>query len=129
MRWQGNSRRKFTGGRRHLSRGKRAHEAGRPAADTTIGATKRRLLRTRGGNFKLRLLRCEFANVADPRSGTSKKVKILTVKKNPANPFFTRRNITTKGAVIETEIGDAVVTSRPGQVGIVNAVLIASAAR
>ncbi|MEA1999387.1 MAG: 30S ribosomal protein S8e, partial [Euryarchaeota archaeon] len=37
---------------------------------------------------------------------------------------FARRNITTKGAVIETELGDAVVTNRPGQDGIVNAKLI-----
>ena len=63
----------------------------------------------------MRLLRCEFANVADPRSGTTKSAKIITVKENPTNPFYARRNITTKGAVIETEIGDAVVTSRPGQ--------------
>ncbi len=72
----------------------------------------------------MRLLRCEFANVADSRSGTTKKAKIIAVKNNPANPFFARRNITTKGAVIETEIGDAIVTSRPGQDGAVNARLI-----
>ncbi len=72
----------------------------------------------------MRLLRCEFANVGDPRSGTTSRAKIITVKSNPANPFFARRNITTKGAVIETEVGDAVVTSRPGQDGVVNARLI-----
>lgn len=72
----------------------------------------------------MRLYRCEFANVADARSGTTKRVKIMAVKSNPANSFFARRNITTKGAVIETEIGDAVVTSRPGQDGLVNAKLI-----
>ncbi|MBN1762136.1 MAG: 30S ribosomal protein S8e [Methanomicrobia archaeon] len=124
MRWQGKSRRKSTGGRLHRNRKKREHEAGRPAADTTIGETRRRTIRTRGGRSKLRLLKCELANVADPKSGTTKTVKIITVKKNPANPFYARRNITTKGAVIETELGDAVVTSRPGQEGIVNAVLV-----
>ena len=72
----------------------------------------------------MRLLRCEYANIADPKSGTTKTAKIITVRKNPANPFYARRNITTKGAIIETELGDAVVTSRPGQDGIVNAVLI-----
>jgi small subunit ribosomal protein S8e len=46
------------------------------------------------------------------------------VKSNPTNPFFARRNITTKGAEIETEIGDAVVTSRPDRDGIVNARLM-----
>jgi small subunit ribosomal protein S8e len=124
MRWQGKSKRKYTGGRYHPLRKKKQHEAGRPPADTTIGETRRRKIRTRGGNVKMRLLRCEFASVADPRSGTTKLAKIITVKNNPANPFFARRNITTKGAVIETEIGDAVVTSRPGQDGIVNAKLI-----
>lgn len=72
----------------------------------------------------MRLLRCEYANVADPKSGVTRKARIITVKANPANPFFARRNITTKGAIIETELGDAVVTSRPGQNGIVNARLI-----
>jgi len=46
------------------------------------------------------------------------------VKSNPANPFYIRRNIVTKGAVIETELGDALVTNRPGQNGMVNAKLI-----
>ncbi|HHC19323.1 MAG TPA: 30S ribosomal protein S8e, partial [Euryarchaeota archaeon] len=34
--------------------------------------------------------------------------------------------IITKGTIIETEVGLARVTSRPGQVGIINAVLIQS---
>ncbi|MGB2727586.1 MAG: 30S ribosomal protein S8e [Halobacteriota archaeon] len=124
MRWQGRSRRKYTGGRVYFHRRKRKHEAGRPAAETTVGVTRRKKIRTSGGGEKMRLLRCEFANVADPKSGTTRTAKIITVKNNPANAFFARRNITTKGAVIETEIGDAVVTSRPGQDGIVNAKLV-----
>ncbi|HDN68214.1 MAG: 30S ribosomal protein S8e [Methanophagales archaeon] len=124
MRWQGRSRRKYTGGRLHFLRRKKKHEAGRPAAETTVGEERRRKIRTCGGGLKMRLLRCEFANVGDPRSGTTSRAKIITVKSNPANPFFARRNITTKGAVIETEVGDAVVTSRPGQDGVVNARLI-----
>jgi small subunit ribosomal protein S8e len=35
-----------------------------------------------------------------------------------------RQNIVTRGAVIETEAGRARVTSRPGQHGVINAVLI-----
>ncbi|NQE05204.1 30S ribosomal protein S8e [ANME-1 cluster archaeon GoMg1] len=124
MRWQGRSKRKCTGGRLHAHRRKKEHEAGRPAADTTVGAVRRKKIRTQGGNEKMRLYRCEFANVADAKSGTTKRVKIMAVKSNPANPFFARRNITTKGAVVATEIGDAVVTSRPGQDGLVNAKLI-----
>ena len=43
---------------------------------------------------------------------------------NPSNVNYVRRNIVTKGAVIETSEGRARVTSRPGQTGQVNAVLI-----
>ncbi len=124
MRWQGKSNRKYTGGRLHRHRKKRAYEAGRPPADTVIGDTRRKIVRTMGGNVKVRLLRCDYANVSDPRSGTTKKVRIISVKDNPANPFYIRRNILTRGAVIETELGDALVTSRPGQDGVVNAKLI-----
>jgi small subunit ribosomal protein S8e len=35
-----------------------------------------------------------------------------------------RRNIVTKGAIIETDAGQARVVSRPGQDGQVNAVLL-----
>ena len=43
---------------------------------------------------------------------------------NPANVNYVRRNIVTKGAVIETSAGRARVTSRPGQDGQINAVLV-----
>ena len=44
--------------------------------------------------------------------------------KNPANVDYDRRGIITKGTIIETSLGTAKVTSRPGQNGIINAVLI-----
>ena len=53
-----------------------------------------------------------------------KKVKILTVKSNPSDPNYVQRNIMNKGATITTEIGDAIITSRPGQDGAINAVLL-----
>ena len=124
MRWQGRSRRKYTGGRYHYHRKKRKAEAGRPFSETSIGETKRKVIRVRGGNVKVRLLREEVANVADPKSGNIIRAKIIAVKRNTANDFFVRRNIITKGAIIETEIGDAVVTSRPGQDGVINAKLL-----
>ena len=43
---------------------------------------------------------------------------------NQANRYFTRANIITLGAVLETELGKARVTNRPSQDGVVNAVLI-----
>jgi small subunit ribosomal protein S8e len=35
-----------------------------------------------------------------------------------------RRNIITRGAVVETKLGRARITSRPGQHGVANAVLV-----
>jgi small subunit ribosomal protein S8e len=50
--------------------------------------------------------------------------EIENVAENAANPNYARRNIVTRGAVIETSEGRARVTSRPGQDGQVNAVLV-----
>ena len=51
-------------------------------------------------------------------------VKLLNVIENSANPNYVRRNIITKGAIVETELGHAKVTSRPGQDGVVNGVIV-----
>lgn len=80
--------------------------------------------RVRGGNSKVRLRYADSAVVTDPSSKTAKKVKILQVVQVPANREYARRGILVKGATIRTELGTAVVTSRPGQDGVINAVLV-----
>ena len=65
-----------------------------------------------------------MANLYDPKSKTYKKAKIINEIENPANRNFIRRNILTRGAVVETDAGKARITSRPGQDGVVNAVLV-----
>lgn len=122
--WQGKSRRKKTGGRRIYARSKRKHEIGPERQFTHVGATKAKSYRTRGGNTKVRLLEVESANVYVPKDKVTKKSRILTVKTNPANPNYVQRNILNKGATIETELGVARITSRPGQDGVVNARLV-----
>ena len=77
-----------------------------------------------GANQKIRVMRAQHANVADQKSGEIRRVVIETVDKNTANPNFVRRNLLTKGAIIKTEIGEARIVSRPGQDGVINAVLI-----
>lgn len=124
MLWQGRSVRKASGGRYHAHRGKKRFEIGRSAADTIIGTTRVKTIRVTGGNTKVRALRCEFANVSDRKTGKIQKVKINAVAENAANPNYVRRSLMTKGAVIATEIGKARIVSRPGQDGIINAVLI-----
>lgn len=123
--WQGKSNRKPTGGRLVPNQGKRKFEIGREKQYTKIGAESLRQYRTCGGNVKVGMLTAEFANVVDKKTNKVSKVKIIKVQTNPADPNFVQRNIVNKGATISTEIGDAIVTSRPGQDGAVNAVLIA----
>ncbi len=122
--WQGKSQRKPSGGRLRLARKKRRFEIGRDAEYTYMGETRLQKFRTRGGNSKVKMLKSQFANVVDPATNKMQKTKILTVKENSANPNYVQRNIINKGAIIQTELGLAKVTSRPGQDGAVNAVLM-----
>ena len=126
--WTGRSRRKPTGGRYRPFRKKRKSEIGREQQYAFIGPQKLKLYRTRGHNQKVRILNAEFANVIEPKMGKTTKSKIITVKENSSNPHFVTRNIITRGAVIQTNLGLAKVTSRPGQDGVINAVLVAGTA-
>ncbi len=123
--WHGNlHKRKKSGGKKHIFRGKRAFEMGSDAAETIVGEARISPIRGRGGTIKLRALAVNTANVTDPATGKSQKTEIRAVVKNPANVDYQRRGVITKGAILDTPLGQAVVTSRPGQHGIVNAVLV-----
>lgn len=122
---QARPRRKQTGARYKAYRKKKQYELGREPSLTKLGKKRKLVIRTMGANRKLRLLGADTANLFDPKSRTFKQVKIKTITDNPANRHFVRRNIMTKGSVIDTEMGKARITSRPGQNGSVNAVLIA----
>jgi small subunit ribosomal protein S8e len=117
-------KRKVSGGRYISYRKKRVKEIRRLPVLTKLGETIKRVRKTLGGNQKEMLLSAELANVYDPKSKKMKVVKIKSVLENSANRHFVRRNIITKGTVIDTEAGKAKVTSRPGQEGTVNATLI-----
>ncbi|MFB6111814.1 MAG: 30S ribosomal protein S8e [Halobacteriaceae archaeon] len=120
MKYQGNSRRTKTGGRVARPAKKRKHELGREPTETTLGAPRFRVVDARGNESKVRALSTDVANVAD--GGETERADILDVVRNDADPNYVRRNIITKGAVIETTAGQARVTSRPGQTGRVDAV-------
>ena len=115
---------KQSGARYKSYRGKRIYEMGRESTMPKIGETKRVSLKTKAAGTKTILLRANIANVLDPKTRKCEKVKIITVVGNPANRHFIRRNILTKGTIIETEKGKARITSRPGQEGMVNAVFV-----
>ncbi|MEA3514377.1 MAG: 30S ribosomal protein S8e [Nanoarchaeota archaeon] len=121
---QKRSKRKVSGGRYIKAEQKRLSQKGNIPTLTKLAETKVKLVKSRGGNSKKRLIYADMANVFDKKANKYKKVKILNIVDNPANRNFVRRNIITKGTVMETEAGKAVVTSRPGQESVVNAVLI-----
>ena len=121
---QSRPKRKQTGARYKDYRKKKQYELGREPSFTKLGKKRLQVLRVMGANRKLRLLSAETANLFDPKSKSFRQVKIKTITDNPANRHFVRRNIMTKGSVIDTEVGKARITSRPGQDGVVNAVLI-----
>src|SRR3989338_639090 len=114
---QSRPRRKQTGARYKDYRKKKQYELGREPSFTKLSRKKLLVLRVMGANRKLRLLRADTANLFDPKSKIFKQVKIKTITDNPANRHFIRRNIMTKGSVIDTELGKARITSRPGQNG------------
>ncbi len=117
-------RRKESGGRYKTVRGKRNFEKGSSPTLSHVGKHKRKTDRIRGGKTKSRSLSVGTVNLFDPKTKKYEKVKIKSVVKTPANRHYVRRNILTKGAIVETEKGRARITSRPGQNGSVNAVLI-----
>jgi small subunit ribosomal protein S8e len=121
---QERSLRKPSGGRYKAIGKRKLKNAGRLPAYTGLGERKIVVKRVRGGNNKVQLQRTNIANVFDPKTKQYKQAKIKTIVENPANRHFVRRNIMTKGTVIETDIGKARITSRPGQDGVVNAVLV-----
>jgi len=122
--WQGNSRRSKTGRRIRYARGKRKFEIGRERHLTTIGPATLKKVRTKGDNRKTRAKTTNIAYVVDPKNKKTTKTEIISVVENKANIHYVRRNIMNKGAIIETKLGKARVTSRPGQSGIINAILV-----
>lgn len=123
--WHGDLyKRKPSGGKRRAYRRKRRFETGSFATETVSGETKRKTMRTRGGSVKIRLESDKYVNVTDPASGKTERVEILRVLKSPSSVDYDRRGVITKGTVVETHLGTVRITSRPGQHGVLNAVLV-----
>lgn len=123
--WHGSShKRKPTGGRKRAYRKKRKFERGAFPAETALGPRKLTQHRGMGGNTKTKALREKQVSISDPKTGKSEYAEILRVVNNPANVDYDRRGVITKGTVVETKLGLARVTSRPGQHGLINAILI-----
>lgn len=114
---------KTTGGRRHPLRIRRKYETDRYPNEAINGVQITITRRIRGNNRKTALKSIDFVNLTTEDSKV-KKTKILKVLENATNNDYQRRGIITKGAILETQEGKCRVVSRPGQTGIVNAVLL-----
>ncbi len=129
--WHTKSKRTKTGAIRTAARrsDKRLAWRGGDAAETEVEEQdKRKTKEGVGSTQKVKLKRAKNASVTIAGQKKTVKALILGVEENRANRLYTRRNIITKGAIIKVKIGDkeqkAKVTSRPGQHGIVQAVLL-----
>lgn len=114
------SRRRLSGGKRKPHRKKRKAFRRRYTLDCKIGDKKVREVDVRGNNSKLRLQQAEKVNVTDPETGECEMAEIKDVVESPANETLARRNIITKGSIVETDKGKVEITSRPGQEGNLN---------
>ena len=113
---------KITGGRRRPLRSRKKHETNRFPNEALVGEQITITRKVRGKNVKTAIKTIDTVNlVIDSKA---KKVKILKVLENATNNDYQRRGIISKGAILETAEGKCRVMSRPGQHGIVNAVLI-----
>ena len=113
---------KITGGRRRPLRSRKKHETNRFPNEALVGEQITVTRKVRGKNVKTAIKTLDTVNlVIDSKA---KKVKILKVLENATNNDYQRRGIISKGAILETAEGKCRVMSRPGQHGVVNAVLI-----
>ncbi len=111
------------GKRRNKIRDKKRSEMGNYFIATKLAEADRvDIVRRRGGMEAPVLKNAGFANLLTKQG--YKKVAIKGVTDSPDNRNFARQNIITKGTMINTELGKAVVINRPGREGSINARLL-----
>ncbi len=105
------------------SRDKRRSESGNYFTATKLAeANVTDGIRHRGGMVTAVLKKAGVVNLLTKQG--YKKVAIKGVLESKDNRNFARQNIITKGTVINTELGKAIVINRPGREGCVNARLV-----
>src|SRR4030042_1477034 len=122
--WHTRSNRTNTGARIKRFRSKRKYEMGRTPTETLMGEVMRKKIDSKGKVKKMPAFSVKYVNVTDPNKKVTLRAEIQDVEMNPANMDYQRRKVITRGTIIKTTKGRAKVTSRPGQEGILNAVLI-----
>jgi small subunit ribosomal protein S8e len=116
------SGRKTSGGRYKKPKKRKLTGRQGQARIVKIGETKTKLLQGRGKTAKLVSFLGNTANIII--KGKARKSKIKNVVETPSNVFLARQNILVKGAIIETELGKAIITNRPSQEGNIQAKIL-----
>ncbi len=122
--WHTRSKSTASGGRLKQRRSRKKFELGRTPTETVMGKTVLKTIDSTGRYKKTPAMRIDYVNVTDPKKNQTFRAELLDVEKNPANIDYQRRKVITRVTIIKTSKGRARVTSRPGQNGILNAVLI-----
>lgn len=124
LRTRGKTKRSGSGSRYIAYRKPKLYELTIKPVMTKIGNLKSKSIRIQGGHVKKKLLDTNKINVLDPESDKYLIADIETVVECPANSQYVRRNIITRGTIVQTNKGRVRITSRPGQSGMLNGVLI-----
>tara|TARA_B100001765_G_C19245084_1_gene224215 strand:- start:25 stop:390 length:366 start_codon:yes stop_codon:yes gene_type:complete len=113
---------KITGGRRRPLRSRRKYEINRYPNEALLGEQVTVTRKVRGKNVKTSLKTTDSVNLTI--DSKVRKVKIVKVLENATNNDYQRRGVISKGAILETKEGKCRVVSRPGQHGVINAILV-----
>ena len=114
---------KITGGIRHPLKTRQKFQIDRYPNEALMGEQETTTRKTRGNNRKTALKTVNHVNLVLPNAKI-KRSKIVRVLENQTNNDYQRRGVITKGAILETEDGKCKVVSRPGQNGVINAILV-----
>ena len=115
---------KISGGKYHKFNKKKKYAQPGIERKVKLGKEKKKTIRGLGANKKTVLLSAEYANILNPQTKKSSKVKVKNVVETPSNRFLARQNILVKSAIIDTELGKAKITNRPSQEGQIHAILL-----
>ena len=114
--------RKPSGGRYKRTRSHPIKERGSEPMNTRIDATRVKTINGLGFTTKRKAFSIKEVTVMV--EGKAVKTEMTSVLENPANRNYVRRNIITKGTIVDTPKGKVRITNRPSQEGNALGVLI-----
>src|SRR3989338_11484350 len=100
-----------SGSRYVQARKHRLLQMGSKPTHTKLGENQRVASKRKFGIIKVRQTSGNTINLSDPKTKKTITATIKLVTGNPANRHFVRRNIITKGTILDTDKGKARVTS------------------